>query len=450
MIIKKDAMGEMQLPDYALWGAQTQRAVENFQVSDLRIPLPLIRSLACIKQAAAKANAELGLLDTQIAVAISEAADDVIEGEHNDQFPIDVFQTGSGTSWNMNINEVLAELASRKSGLAVHPNDHVNKGQSSNDVIPTSLNIALAMEHDALILAIADLEKVLSDKVEEFKDVLKLGRTHLQDAVPMTLGQEFSAFHVQISKCRKRINSAAEELHELPLGGTALGTGLNTHKEFASKAAVHISEKLGKSFYPEANFFEAIASREVILHYFGQLNTLATALFKIGQDLRILASGPRAGFGEINLPSLQPGSSIMPGKINPVMPEMIIQLAVFVSGKMTSVTMAAQNAPLQLNIMQPLLAYESLTAVSCLSRGIKDFTFKCIAGITANKENCLAAIEKSLAMVTPLALKIGYDEASRIAYRAYNEKRTVREIALEEKVLPEDELTAILDPSGMV
>ncbi|WP_455383112.1 class II fumarate hydratase [Salinispira pacifica] len=453
---ESDTMGKVELPEWAYWGAQTQRAVENFTVSDARIPRAMVRALALIKKYAARTNAYLGVLDEKLAGAIDTAATEVLEGKWKDHFPIDVYQTGSGTSWNMNMNEVVANRANELLGQPlgtkkpVHPNDHVNRGQSSNDVIPAAVHIADRMEAEKLISSLEKLHKALSERAAEFAEVVKIGRTHLQDAVPMTLGQEFSGYAAQIEKAIRRVRNALPSLEELALGGTAVGTGINCDPEFAPLVCKGIAEHTDLPFKPAANKFEAIATRDAQVELMGVLNTVATSLMKIANDLRLLASGPRAGLGEITLPSLQPGSSIMPGKVNPVIPEMVIQVAAHVCGQAVAVTIGGQNAPLELNMMNPLIAYETLSAMELLTRTAAAFADKCIAGITADEERASYWIEWSLALVTPLATEIGYDRASAIAYRAFKEKRAVREVAREEKVLPDERLDELLDPKKMI
>lgn len=456
MRTESDSMGSMEIPESAYWGAQAQRAAGNFDVSPLRIPAPMIKALAVIKKSAARTNEALGLIGKRLTDAIVEAADEIKNEKWNDQFPVDVFQTGSGTSWNMNTNEVIANRANELLGSEkgtrkpVHPNDHVNKGQSSNDVIPTSMNIACRTEAGDLCEALARLESAFAEKERELADVVKLGRTHLQDAVPMTLGQEFSGYRHQIKKARERIERTFPSLEELALGGTAVGTGLNSNPKFSAETIRRIGEEYKVSFRKAENHFEAMAARDSIVELMGSLNSLAVSLMKIGQDLRLLSSGPRAGIGEIQLPELQPGSSIMPGKVNPVIPEMVIQVAAHVMGKNLSVTIAGQNAPLELNIMQPLLAYETLSALDLLRRTVDAFDQRCVRGITADAEHCRSLIDLSLALVTPLALKIGYDRAAQIAHRAFEEKRKVREVILEEGVLTEAEADEILNPRNML
>lgn len=454
--IEKDTMGEVKVPSWAYWGAQTQRAIENFPISGWKIPKRMIYSIAMIKRYAAEVNAELGLLDPKIADAIIQAAEEVMSGKFDEHFPLDVFQTGSGTSTNMNVNEVIANRANEILGSPlgskkpVHPNDHVNKGQSSNDVIPTAIHISVRLEAENLISALENLAEAFDKKSEEFKDIIKIGRTHLQDAVPMTLGQEFSAFSTQIKHGIRRIRNTFYHLEELALGGTAVGTGLNTHKEFAPRVIKKIADRTGIPFREAENRFESLATKDAVVEYMGALNTLAVSLMKIGNDIRLLSSGPRTGIAEIILPSLQPGSSIMPGKVNPVIPEMLIQVAAHIMGSHLAVSIGGQNAPLQLNIMKPLIAYHSITSTQILTNAVMTFTEKCIVGIQANRRRCEELVEWSMALVTPLALKIGYDKAAEIAYKAYKEGKTVRQVVVEEGILSEDEVKEILDPRKML
>ncbi|UCF96713.1 MAG: class II fumarate hydratase [Spirochaetaceae bacterium] len=453
---ESDTMGQVALPAWAYWGAQTQRAVENFGVSDKRIPPLMIQALGLIKQIAAEVNAELGAVPKELAQAIAKAAGEVREGRWNQHFPIDVFQTGSGTSWNMNANEVIANRANELLGSPlgikkpVHPNDHVNRGQSSNDVIPTAIHIADRMAAGQLLAALEELERALSEKTEAFAGVIKIGRTHLQDAVPLTLGQEFSGYASQIRKAVKRLEHALPHLEELALGGTAVGTGINAHPEFASRVIERIAARTRLPFRQAENLFEALACRDAQAELMGSLSVLAGSLLKIGNDLRLLSSGPRAGLGEIKLPSLQPGSSIMPGKVNPVIPEMVIQAAVYVKGKAASVGMAAASAPLELNIMMPLIAYETLDSLILLANTARVLAERCIRGIEADPERCADWVEWSLALVTPLATRIGYDKAAEIAYRAFKEKKTVRQLVREFGLLPPEEVEKVLDPKSMI
>ena len=453
---ESDSMGDVKLPEDSWYGAQTQRAVENFGISPFTLPQEFLRALALVKRAAAAANKSLGILDASLADAISTAAAEVINGDLEREFPVDVFQTGSATSSNMNMNEVLANRANvalggeKGSRSPVHPNDHVNRGQSSNDVIPTALHIADRMAAGRLIENLKVLETHLAAKEKEFADVIKLGRTHLQDAVPMTLGQEFGAFREQVSKGIRRVASALPHLEELALGGTAVGSGLNCPEGFAEQAISVIAEETGIPFVGAPSRFEAIACRDAQVELMGAVNTLAVSLAKIANDLRLLSSGPRAGLGEIDLPALQPGSSIMPGKINPVMPEMMIQAAAFARGQALAVSIGGTTGPLQLNMMHPMIAWCSLRSMEILGNAAEALAKRCIAGIKANRERAAGWIEQSLALVTPLALSIGYDKAAELAHEAYTSGRTVREVVKEAGILPEDEVERLLNPESMI
>mgnify|MGYP006266302603 CR=1 FL=1 len=454
--IESDSMGEVHIPGWAYWGAQTQRAVENFGVSEHRIPASMIRALALIKKHAARANAELGVIDAKLADAVVQAAEEVFDGKWDEHFPIDVFQTGSGTSWNMNANELIANRANEILGEPlgtrnpVHPNDIVNRGQSSNDVIPTAVHIADRMELEAAVPRVRRLAQSLAAKGSELSSVVKLGRTHLQDAVPMTLGQEFSGFAVQIEKAADRLATTFSNLEELALGGTAVGTGINCHPDMPGLAIQGIAADSGIPFRPAVNRFEAIAARDAQVELMGAVNVLAGALMKIANDLRLLASGPRGSIGEIILPSLQPGSSIMPGKVNPVIPEMVIQVAAHLMGKVTSVSTAGQHGPLELNMMHPLIAYETVSAVRLAADTCEAFATRCVDGITADEERATFWIEWSLALVTPLATEIGYDQAAKLAYKAYKEKRRIRDVVEEAGVVSAEKLDELLDPRKMI
>ena len=454
--VETDSMGEIKVPDWAYWGAQTQRAVENFSVSELRIPVSLVRALGIVKQVAAAVNAKLGLVDARIADAIGRAAGEVVEGKWDAHFPIDVFQTGSGTSWNMNANEVISNRANELLGAPlgakkpVHPNDHVNRGQSSNDVIPAVISLANRIGLDGISVALGALQGSLERKASEFANVLKIGRTHLQDAVPMTLGQEFSGYARQVEKVRALVLRCAPGLEELAIGGTAVGTGINTHPEFGRRVTAGIAKLTGIPFREAANKFEAIAARDPQVELMGALNAAAVSLMRIANDLRLLASGPRTGLAEIALPSLQPGSSIMPGKVNPVILEMTIQAAARVMGSSLSVSIGGQSGPLELNMMLPLIAWETLSSLSLLERTCKALAERCINGITADAARARHWIELSLALVTPLALKVGYDRAAKLAQKALAENRTIREIVIQEGVLSAEEADRILDPRSML
>ncbi len=450
--METDSMGAIEVDHDRYWGAQTERARHNFQVSPHRIPLPFLRALCLIKGVAAQTNAELGLLEPAVAGALDQAAREAFGGSFDGEFPLDVFQTGSGTSWNMNANEVLAGRANEILGgtrggkTPVHPNDHVNLGQSSNDVIPATLNVSCRLEAQKLAQALDRLATAFQTKAAEFAFIVKIGRTHLQDAVPMTLGNEFGAFARQIRLGADRVRATFTRLEELALGGTALGTGLNTHPEFGVRAAAHLEARLGVPFRQAENLYEAIAARDSQVELMGALNTVATSLLKIGNDLRLLSSGPRTGFGEILLPSLQPGSSLMPGKVNPVILEMLNQACAHVMGKHLSVTIAGQNAPLQLNIMMPLLAHEVLGSLELLTNCCDTLAVSCVAGMEADAQRATEQVERSLALVTPLALVIGYDRAAALSKQALDENKTIRQLVLEQKLLSEKELNRVLDP----
>jgi fumarate hydratase, class II len=453
---ESDSMGKIGIPAWAYWGAQTQRAVDNFTVSPYRLPSGMRYALVLIKRAAAEVNSSLGLVDPAISDAIVAACDEIAGGSFDDHFPVDVFQTGSGTSWNMNVNEVIANRANELLGSPlgtrspVHPNDHVNRGQSSNDVVPSAINVSTRIEAGTLLIALSSLASALEQKEKSFAGVIKVGRTHLQDAVPITLGQEFAGYRSQIEKATERLGNAFADLEELPIGGTAVGTGINTHPGFGGLVAARLEAATGISFHSASSKFEGIAARDAQVALAGVLNSIAVSLMKIGNDIRLLASGPRAGFAEIVLPALQPGSSIMPGKVNPVIPEMLIQVCAHVMGKTTSITVAGFTGPLELNIMQPLIAFETLTSLEVLANAVRLFEEKCVRGLDADKERCRELIERSLALVTPLALKIGYDKASEIAKTALTENKTVREIALREGVVTEKEAGEVFDPYKML
>jgi fumarate hydratase class II len=415
-----------------------------------------IRALGLIKKYAARVNADLGLLDPQLAEAIMAAGDEVGAGKMDAQFVVDIFQTGSGTSTNMNANEVIATRANellvgkRDTRKPVHPNDHVNMGQSSNDVIPSAIHIAaLISVTEDLIPAFEILYKSLSKKSGAFDTIVKIGRTHLQDAVPIRLGQEFSGYARQVKLAIRRVQAVKGSLSELALGGTALGTGLNTHREFAPRVIDLISHKTGCRFKEAENRFEAQAAQDAAVETSGALKTVAVSLLKIANDIRWLSSGPRCGIGEINIPALQPGSSIMPGKVNPVIPESVIQVAAQVIGNDTAITMGGQGGNFDLNVMLPVIAHNLLQSIRLLGSVAKIFAEKCINGITANEARCRAFVENSLAMCTALAPVIGYEKAAAIAKEAHTTGKTVREVAMEEKVLPEAQLKELLDPLKM-
>jgi len=456
MRIESDSMGQMQVPDWALWGAQTQRAVENFPISGYRVDRQFIRALGLIKQAAAEVNCELGLLDQQRTQWMKSAAQEVINGKLDDHFVVDVFQTGSGTSTNMNANEVIANRAIQFAGGKVgsrdpvHPNDHVNMGQSSNDVIPTAIHLSSA---DAikrrLLPALEMLTSKLHEKAAEFQSVIKIGRTHLQDATPIRLGQEFSGYAAQAKLSIERANKTINALRELPIGGTAVGTGINTHAEFGKRMVEKLREQTEIDFVEADNHFEAQAAKDAVCEAAGLIRTIAVSMTKIANDIRWLASGPRCGIGEINIPATQPGSSIMPGKVNPVMCEMLIQVGAQVIGNDLTITTACRDSVLELNVMMPLIAHNLLESIRLLSSSVKVFAERCVAGIKPVSERCQQMIEQSLAMCTALAPAIGYDQAAAIAKEAYTTGQTVREVALQKGLLSADELNKLLDPTSM-
>jgi fumarate hydratase, class II len=453
--IERDSMGEMEVPAGSYYGAQTQRAVLNFPISDLRFPRAFIRAMGLIKKAAAQTSGELRLLPDPIVAAICQAADEVISGKLDSHFVVDIFQTGSGTSTNMNTNEVLANRAMEIQGVSmgtrtIHPNDHVNLGQSSNDVIPTAIHVAALEEIDKkLIPALRLLGESLTRKAEEFDDVIKIGRTHLQDAVPIRLGQEFSGYAAMISRGIDRLEAIRPRLSELALGGTAVGTGLNSPTGFSARVIGRLSEWTGVSFREAGNRFEALASRDAAVEASGMLKTVACSLMKIANDLRWLGSGPRCGIGEIVLPATQPGSSIMPGKVNPVIAEAVTMVAAQVIGNDVTISLGGQAGNFELNVMQPVIAYNLLQSISLSSNACRVLAEKTIDGIEADRARCEEMIERSLAMVTSLAPRLGYDEAASIAREAYKSGRTVREVARERQLLPEEELERILDPWSM-
>jgi fumarate hydratase, class II len=448
-----DSMGEMRVPASAYYGAQTARAVENFPISDLRFSRKFIKALGLVKNHAARANESLGLLPQRISSAIQEAAEEVVAGHLDRHFVVDVFQTGSGTSTNMNANEVIANRASellggKRGDKSVHPNDHVNLGQSSNDVIPTVIHLAAldGIVH-GLTPAVSTLHSALQAKAAEFASVLKIGRTHLQDATPMRLGQEFSGYASQLEHALARIRAAQTSLSELALGGTAVGTGLNTHGEFASRTIAGISDETGLSLVEAPNHFAAQGAIDACVELSGTLKGLAISLSKIANDIRWLGSGPRCGLGELRLPATQPGSSIMPGKVNPVMCEMVIQVAAQIIGNDATISFGATSGFFELNTMLPVTGYNLLQSIELLSSACRTFAERCIQGLEADQAICEGNIEKSLAMCTALAPVLGYDKAAQIAKRAFESGRTVREVAREMSGLDESTLQRLLDPA---
>ena len=442
-------MGEMRVPADAYYGAQTARAVENFPISGLRFPRSFIRALGLIKKHAAATNAELGLLPRDMADAIGRAAQEVTDGKWDEQFVVDIFQTGSGTSTNMNANEVIARRAEELLGgkARVHPNDHVNRGQSSNDVIPTALHIAaLETLTNMLLPALLRLEVELSKKAADWDAVVKIGRTHLQDATPLTLGQEFSGFQSQIAHASERLSDSEPDLGELALGGTAVGTGINTHPEFARKTIAAIAKETGLPFREAENHFEAQGARDGAVELSGALKTVAVSLIKIANDIRLLGSGPRLGLGELKLPPTQPGSSIMPGKVNPVMCEMVVQVGCQVIGNDAAITFAGASGHLQLNAMIPVITHNLLQSIELLARAADVFARRCVAGLEPNLEKLKENLEQSLALATALVPKIGYDAAAAIAKEAERTNQSVRAVAAKVSGLNEATLNDLLDP----
>jgi fumarate hydratase class II len=453
--VERDSMGEVRVPKEAYYGAQTQRAVENFPISGIGFPAKFIRALALVKFAAATANESLGLLDPTKAEPIRRAAREVLEGKHDKEFIVDIFQTGSGTSTNMNANEVIANraleiLGRPRGGKEIHPNDDVNMGQSSNDVIPTAMHIAARRAISAELLpALARLRAALEEKAKRFDGVIKIGRTHLNDATPVRLGQEFSGYARQIELAVERIESASKGLEELALGGTAVGTGINTHPQFAKRAIQVIADETALPFREATNHFEAQAAKDAAVYVSGALKSLAVALTKIANDIRWLASGPRCAIGEIALPDTQPGSSIMPGKVNPVMCESVLQVAAHVIGCDATITLCGQAGNFELNAMMPILALKLLEAIEFSANVANAFTEKCVIGIAANEKRCRELVELSLAMGTALAPVIGYDRAAEIAHEALASDKTIRQIAREQNIMAEARLNELLDPARM-
>jgi fumarate hydratase class II len=454
--IEKDSMGEIAVPEGVYWGAETQRAIENFPISGLHFPRQFNRALGMVKGASALANMELNLLDKNIGKAVVQASQEVIEGKFDDQFVVDIFQTGSGTSTNMNANEVIAHRANEILGgkigdkKPVHPNDHVNLGQSTNDVIPTCIHIAAleGMQRD-LSPALRNLQNSLSKKAVEFDAVIKIGRTHLRDAVPLTLGQEFSGYASMVGHGLKRAEKVKEHLEELTIGGTAVGTGLNTHPQFAGLVVKKIHEMTGLQFREAENHFEAQGTRDAIVEASGALRTIAVSLMKIANDIRWLGSGPRCGIGEIILPEVQPGSSIMPGKINPVIPEAVCQVAAQVIGNDATIVIGGISGNFELNVMMPVMAYNLFQSIDLLTNALFLFSQRCIGGLKADRQRCQEMVEKSLAMVTPLSPLIGHEAAARLAREAYESGKSIREVAVEKGGISKGEIDKLLDPFTM-
>lgn len=434
---EKDTFGPIEVPDQHLWGAQTQRSLHFFAISTERMPVPLVAAMARLKRAAAKVNAELGELDPRIADAIMRAADEVVAGKWPDEFPLSVWQTGSGTQSNMNMNEVLANRASellggeRGEGRKVHPNDHVNRGQSSNDTFPTAMHVAAAVEVEHRVLpALKALRGTLAAKSAAFYDIVKIGRTHLQDATPLTLGQEISGYVAQLDLAEQQIRATLAGLHQLAIGGTAVGTGLNAHPQFSAKVSAELAHDTGSAFVPAPNKFQALASHEALLFAHGALKTLAAGLMKIANDVRWLASGPRSGLGEISIPENEPGSSIMPGKVNPTQCEAVTMLAAQVMGNDVAINFGGASGNFELNVFKPLVIHNFLQSVRLLADGMVSFDKHCAAGIEPNRERITELVERSLMLVTALNPHIGYDKAAQIAKKAHKENLSLKEAAL--------------------
>jgi fumarate hydratase class II len=444
---EKDSLGEMRVPANSMYGPQTQRAVENFPISGQPLRPSFVHALGLVKAAAARVNLALGLIERPIAEAIEQAAREVWEGRWDREFPIDVFQTGSGTSTNMNANEVIARRASDASGLKIHPNDHVNFGQSSNDVIPGVIHVSAVLEIEQKLLpALEHLHEALAKKAREFDDVIKTGRTHLMDATPIRLGQEFGGYASQVEHGIERVKATLPDLRELAIGGTAVGTGLNTHAEFGRRMAEEIGRLSGSRFVEARNHFEAQGAQDAPAWTSGALNTLAASLMKIANDVRLMNSGPRCGLGEVTLPAVQPGSSIMPGKVNPVLCEAVIMVGAQVMGNHVAITVGAQWGQLDLNTMLPMIARNLLESIELLAAASRAFADKAIAGLVANEETCRGYVEISPSMATALNPLIGYDQAAEIAKRSFKERRPVRELAKEMTKLSPKEIEQALDP----
>ena len=453
--VERDSMGEFNVPADAYYGAQTMRAVENFPISGLRFPRSFIRAIGQVKLAAAQVNSDLGLLDKDLAYTIGEAAAEVADGRHDDQFVVDIFQTGSGTSTNMNANEVISNRAiemlggERGSRDPVHPNDHVNIGQSSNDVIPTSIHVAaLSAINDTLLPAMAHLESALKDKGDEFMPVVKTGRTHLQDATPVRLGQEFVGYAGQVERGIERLQSAVTHLSELAIGGTAVGTGVNVHPEFAAGVCEILTKLIGVPVRETTNHFQAQSSLDAIVEASGALKTIAVSLMKIANDVRWLGSGPRAGIGEIDLPAVQPGSSIMPGKVNPVIPESVCQVSAQVIGNDTAIMVAGQSGNFEINVMMPVAAHNLLESIELLATSSRNFADQCISGLTATTKGP-DMVQNGLAIVTTLVPHIGYDASAAIAKEAGETGEAIKQVALRRTDLSSEELDGILDAASM-
>jgi len=455
--IEHDTMGEVEVPNEALWGAQTQRSLQNFKIGQERLPRPMIRAMGLVKKAAAMTNAELGQITDEISGYIVGAAEEVIEGKWDAQFPLVVWQTGSGTQSNMNCNEVIANIANQKLGNAlgsqkpVHPNDHVNRAQSTNDSFPTAIHVAASLQiNELLIPAVTRLKDTLERKSEEFKDIVKIGRTHLQDATPLTLGQEFSGYVSQLDHGLKRLNQALEGLYELPLGGTAVGTGLNAHPQYAEKAVTRLSQFTGLPFITAPNKFEALAGRDAAVFASGALKTLATSLNKIANDIRWLASGPRCGLGELYIPENEPGSSIMPGKVNPTQSEAMTMVVAQVLGNDTTINIAGASGNFELNVFMPVIAFNLLQSIQLLGDACNSFNDNCAVGIEPNREKIDYFLHNSLMLVTALNPVIGYENAAKVAKTAYKQGKTLKQVAVELNLVTEQQFDEVVRPEKMV
>ena len=455
--VESDSFGKIRVPSDKYWGAQTQRSLKNFKIGKINVPLQLIHAIGVVKKAAAIINTKFKDLDPKLSKAIQKAADEVISGKLDDHFPLKVWQTGSGTQTNMNVNEVIAnraiEILGGKIGSKkpVHPNDHVNKSQSTNDTFPTAMHIAIATEaRKKLIPAMSKLEKSLAKKMMQFKNIIKIGRTHLQDATPLTLGQEFSGYHMQISKCLARINRALNEIYPLAQGGTAVGTGINTRKGWDRQIANEIKKITKIPFHTAKNKFEALAAHDSIVNFSGTLNTTAVALMKIANDIRFLGSGPRAGYMELILPENEPGSSIMPGKVNPTQCEAVTMVCVKVIGNHNGITMAGSHGHFELNVFKPLIAHNILQSIDIISDSVNCFVDFCVKGIRPNKKKISELLNNSLMLVTALSPKIGYDNASKIAKTAHKNGTTLKEETLKTGLITEKEYNKIVVPKKMV
>ena len=448
--IEKDSMGELRVPADALWGAQTQRAVENFPISGRPMPAEFISAMGLVKWAAASANEDLGLLESVVADAIRQAAQEVTKGKHDAQFPVDVFQTGSGTSSNMNANEVIASVATRIAGRAVHPNDHVNMGQSSNDVIPTAIHLSAALQLErALLPALEHLAATIEAKAAELHGVVKTGRTHLMDAMPVRMSQELGGWAAQVRAGMARLRATLPRLTRLAQGGTAVGTGINAEPEFGSRVAAHLAQQTGVPFCTSEDYFESLSCQDTAVEVSGQLKTVAVSLMKIANDLRWMNSGPLAGLGEIALPALQPGSSIMPGKVNPVIPEATAMVAAQVIGNDAAITIGGQSGSFQLNVMLPVIADRLLESIRLLSAAARVLADRAIRGFTVNEAHIREALDRNPILVTALNPVIGYELGAATAKKAYAQGRPIREVALEMTELSEEELARLLDPASL-